>query len=144
MIRQMKMDLTDPCGSCPFRTDWDCHLDPKVADNMVKSVREGNSLACWETVGEYDDNGLPVYSEHEQHCAGALIILEKNRYMPRPPWMRFMQKIGRYRPSLLNMAAPVFGQFYQFVDAMKDTAALDRVAGMMEPVACEARVEEAA
>lgn len=141
MILAMNMDKTDPCESCPFRTDWDCHLNPEVGREMVDTLRAGGSIACWETVADYDDDGNPVYSEHEQHCAGALIMLEKQVYGPQTKWAKWLKKIGRF-PDL-NLQAPVYPSFFLFTQALEDAAALDRVAGMMTPVEFPAREEAA-
>lgn len=137
MIQHTKMTKKEPCETCPFRTDRDVHLNPGIAREMADNLKGGGSQPCWETVEDWDENGVPVYSENEEHCAGALIVLE--RAYQKTAWMKWSAKIGRYDKSQLDMDAPTYTSLYQFELAMKDQFDLDRVAGMMKPVAIPAR-----
>lgn len=134
---QTNMTKTEPCDTCPFRTDRDCHLNPTIASDIAKSLRDGNSQPCWETVEDWDENGVPVYSEQEQHCAGALIVLERS-YL-RTQWMKWSEKLGRYSKARLDMEAPTYRTLYEFETAMKDQYQLDCVADMIQPVPVPAR-----
>lgn len=52
-----------------------------------------------------------------QHCAGALILLEK---MEQPnQMMRWMERIGAYDRTKLDMDAPVFGDTEEFIEAQR-------------------------
>lgn len=56
----------------------------------------------------------------EQHCAGAMIVLEK---MERPnQMMRIAERLGLYDRSKLKMDAPVFEDMEQFIEAQKETS----------------------
>lgn len=133
MIITMNMDLTTPCDSCPFRTDKECHLAPARAEQIANTLKEGGSVPCWETIADYDDQGIPVYDDNEQHCAGALLTMEKS-YAKKTLLMRWMKKIGRYDPEKLDKSVPVFTSVYMFVEAMKERFLLDSVADRMKPV----------
>jgi hypothetical protein len=110
----MKFDLKRPCPACPFRSD----VTPYIRAARVKEierglVREQGTFACHKTVDyeNEDEDGEAEHcpSEGEQHCAGALILLER---IGRPnQMMRIAERLGMYDAGALDIEAPVYGSF---------------------------------
>lgn len=101
----MLYDLTKPCDLCPFRNDEKrLHVHPSRLAEFARG-----EFCCHKT-GEADDEtgGIEPHAK-SQHCAGALIFLEK---MGKPhQMMRISERLGMYDASKLDMGAPVFGSF---------------------------------
>lgn len=100
------MELRAPCPKCPFRTDIEPFLTAARAREIASGLAGGQAtFACHQTTN-HDDDGEHVYSPDEQHCAGALIMLE---HMKRPSqYMRVCERIRCYDHRKLKMDAPVF------------------------------------
>lgn len=113
----MKMTLVRPCPKCPFRTDIKPYLRKGAIDEFKHNMlRRDHTFTCHETQvgpnGEYCDN-LPG----KQHCAGALILLEK---LQKPnQYMRIMERLGFYDRKKLDMKAPVFDSFEEMREAQE-------------------------
>lgn len=111
----MNYDLKRPCAHCPFRTDcpsgW---LGFDRAQEIAESIIDRQqSFPCHETTS-HDDDGERVDTEGEQHCAGAMILLEK---LKRPnQMMRIAERLGMYDHAKLDMTAPVFDTSEEFVE----------------------------
>lgn len=104
----MNYNLTSPCDLCPFRNDSGrLYVDPEVLEGMA-----GGEFCCHKTgeVVEDEEGGSEFRpTEKSQHCAGALIFLEK---IGQPhQMMRICERIGMYDARKLNMNAPVFSSF---------------------------------
>ena len=100
------MDLRGPCDNCPFLTTgagvaltggrW-----REIQDTLV---REQGHFPCHKTV-DYSDDGAGKVTPKSQHCAGALIVLER---IGKPnQWMRIAERLGLYDRTKLKMDAPV-------------------------------------
>lgn len=107
----MKFDLKRPCAKCPFRYDVPGYL--KRAEEIADAVYGlQQTFSCHATV-DYDDDcadgedGFHFPSEDEQHCAGAAIWL---MHMDQP------NRIGTFKPDELDMDAPVFDDWYAFIE----------------------------
>lgn len=108
----MKFNLKKPCANCPFRNDipkqqgW---LGEDRAQGIVDSIIDlQQSFPCHKTT---DLDG--ERSGKEQHCAGALIMLE---HIERPnQMMRISERLGMYDRTQLEMDAPVFDDPVDFV-----------------------------
>lgn len=117
----MKMDLIHPCSQCPFRRDISSYLTQDRAADIVDSIttRQG-TFSCHKTNEfDYDDEGnsIVIETEDTQHCAGAMILLEK---LNQPnQWMRWMERLGMYDRGKLDMNAPVFDSLEDFIEAQK-------------------------
>jgi hypothetical protein len=111
----MHFRMTTPCPKCPFRSDVRPYLRrdraAEIADGLT---RQQGSFSCHLTT-HHDDEGEYVRGAEEQHCAGALIVLER---MHRPnQMMRWMERLGMYRRDKLDMGAPVFSTMREFIAA---------------------------
>ena len=111
----MKYELKNPCGNCPFRSDVRPYLNPGRVEEIGRALVRGE-FPCHKTTvpGPGEDDDL-TDTEDSQHCAGALILLEK---MGRPSqMMRICERLGMYDPSKLNLDAPVFEDLKEMIDA---------------------------
>lgn len=102
----MNFDLKKPCKDCPFRTDNNFILNVDRVDEICHSITAGDqSFTCHKT-SHFDEDGQPYPHKKEQHCAGALIMLEK---MDDPnQMMRVAERCGFYDRTKLDMDSPVF------------------------------------
>lgn len=102
----MKFNLKRPCKDCPFRTDITFYLWTKRVEEICDSITEGDgTFACHKTTS-INDEGETAVTSSSQHCAGALIMLEKNDQPNQ--MMRIMERLGKYDRRLLDMESPVF------------------------------------
>lgn len=97
----MNFDLVRPCKSCPFR------LSEPERDGEQRKIWEGIAKAdhvmpCHCTV-ERDATGVAVEHPAEQHCAGALLILEARA--ERNVAMQTAIESGAYEPARLRRDA---------------------------------------
>lgn len=105
--------MTSPCDNCPFRSD----VKPYIRAARVVEIRqslERSEFPCHKTV-EYDGDGESLRSRDEIHCAGALILLEREGQPSQ--MMRISERLGMYDRSKLNMDAPVYESFEAMVKA---------------------------
>jgi hypothetical protein len=111
---RMNYDLKKPCAHCPFRTDcrpgW---LGRSRAQEIATAITDQQAtFACHETTVEGED-GEQKETNDSQHCAGAMILLEK---INRPnQMMRICERLGLYDRTKLDMDAPVFDTPKEFV-----------------------------
>lgn len=113
----MRMDLTKPCSDCPFRNDRPAYLSVERAEEIIDGLLADKSFTCHKHNDE-DDEGNAVETKDSQHCAGAMILLEK---LNRPnQWMRWMERLGMYDRTNLDMNAPVFDSPEDFIDAQPE------------------------
>lgn len=92
----MYFDLKKPCKDCPFVTGslTNTSLPKERIEGIVSDIREGSTFTCHKTL--YTDKKVP-----EQHCAGALIFLEKEDNPNQ--LMRIAERIGLYDRRKLEM-----------------------------------------
>ncbi len=104
----MNFDLKTPCPNCPFRSDIRPYLT-KARVDQLESDLERCTFTCHKTTVHDGDSGDMKDGPNAQHCAGALILLEKLR---RPSqMMRIAERLGLYDRTKLEMKAPVFDSF---------------------------------
>ena len=113
----MNFDLHRPCASCPFRTDKPFFLPPERRDEIATGLESDMTFSCHMTndfCDEPEDCGCEGVHEtrRSQHCAGAMIVLEKME-MPNQ-LMRICERIGLYDRDRLVMDAPVFDTLDDF------------------------------
>lgn len=102
----MNFNMTKPCSNCPFRTDVEPYLRPSRVEEIVEGITDGDqSFACHKTL-KRDPHGEYAQHDAEEHCGGALILLEK---IERPnQLMRIAERLGLYDRRKLKMSAPVY------------------------------------
>lgn len=111
----MSYALIKPCKNCPFRTDITAYLTPERVDEIEASLIN-SEFPCHKTT-EWGDGDEEDYTPtgSEEHCAGALILLEK---LERPSqMMRICERLGIYDRRKLDMNAPVYDSFEEMRDA---------------------------
>lgn len=106
----MNFNLTKPCVTCPFRTDNSFQLsNGRVREILQAITTQQATFSCHKTVdytGDDAEDSHHIRGPHEQHCAGALILLE---HIEQPnQLMRISERCGGYDRTKLNMDAPVF------------------------------------
>lgn len=112
----MKFNLTTPCKDCPFRKDIAFSLRPERAEEISQALLNDQSFVCHKTV-DYENENEDKDRSKESFCAGALIILEREgrpNYLPR-----IAVAFGELNFNDLDMEAPVYSSFQEFVQAMK-------------------------
>jgi hypothetical protein len=106
----LRYDLTKPCDNCPFRIDVAPYLTRRrVRDLEQDLVGRQATFTCHKTTVPMDDGDSMVDGPNAQHCAGAMILLER---LDQPnQMMRIAERIGYYDRTKLDMKAPVFKTF---------------------------------
>ena len=114
----MNFDLKKPCKGCPFGTNKEAvrHLGEDRAEGIIDSItRMQQSFPCHKTT-IHDEDGELVHSKKEQHCAGALILLEKHNQPNQ--MMRISERLGGgYDRTKLEKDSPVFDEYDEFIEA---------------------------
>jgi hypothetical protein len=89
--------IMSPCSTCPFRTD----IVPFLRKERVREIERSLvhvSFFCHKTTkyNDQDDDDEDVYHPKggEAHCAGALILLEKEGRSSQ--MMRIAERLGLY------------------------------------------------
>lgn len=108
--------LTSPCANCPFRTDIRPYLTPGRVREIQRSL-ERSEFPCHKTVTHENDEGEPVRTGKEVHCAGALILMEHEGTSSQ--MTRIAYRLGMYDPTKLDMTAPVYESFDAMFEAQK-------------------------
>lgn len=117
----MKYDLITPCAQCPFRSD----VRPFIKAERAREILTGNApFACHKTC-DYDGGEEGEITEDTQHCAGVLIILEKENAPHQ--MMRICERIGFYDRRKLRMDAPVYDSIHVCIAAHRKVGARPRV-----------------
>lgn len=115
----MNFDLVRPCKDCPFRSDVRAYLSKRRVREIIDAItRQQGTFSCHKTneFGE-DENGnsRTIETSKTQHCAGALIMLER---LERPnQMMRISERLGFYDRTKLDMDAPVFNSPKEMIAA---------------------------
>jgi len=92
-------------------------MKARVEDLQTDMLDGQMSFTCHKTNQYDDDSGEGIETENSQHCAGALILLEK---LERPnQMMRWMERIGVYNRTKLDMDAPVFDSFEDMIEVQE-------------------------
>lgn len=96
----MKYEMTRPCAECPF-------LKSMAHGFTLKRLRgfASGEFPCHKTAVVEEDGGSFEATRDSQHCAGALIFLEK-RDAPHQ-MMRICERLGLYDRTKLAMDAEV-------------------------------------
>lgn len=97
----MNFDLKIPCKDCPFvkGSSTNVSLAEGRIEGIVQDLRAGMSFTCHKTIQAYTDK--PVV---EQHCAGAMIFLERENHPNQI--MRVAERIGLYDYKKLDIDRP--------------------------------------
>ena len=112
--------LKSPCAKCPFRADIEPYLTRGRVLEIADGLRGYGTFWCHLTTdwGE-DDDGEEAYQPtgREMHCAGALLLMEKEGRQSHP--MQIAERIGLYDPAALRETSPVYPSFYWMARAQR-------------------------
>ncbi len=112
----MKFNLHKPCTDCPFRKDIAFFLPEARRQEIANSLRNDQVFQCHKTSsGEWDDDFNYYPTGDEIHCAGALIIMQKNGEIGANWPLRFAVGLGILNVDALDLGAPVFGTLDEFI-----------------------------
>jgi hypothetical protein len=102
--------LKKPCNNCPFsRTALKGWLGESRSTEIANGLLEGKTFPCHKTTKRNED--MP---DTEQHCAGALIMIEK---MGVPhQMMQIAERLGLYDNKDLQLGADVVDDADEFVN----------------------------
>jgi len=100
----MKFDLKKPCKDCPFikGSSTNTTLEEGRLRGIVEDIQDNDmSFTCHKTLG-YDGK-----EASEQHCAGAMIYLERIGQYGKPNQvMRLAERLGMYKRDELAIDYP--------------------------------------
>lgn len=113
----MKFDLKTPCKDCPFRNDRPGYLRKARARDIANALDPshlggGTTFTCHKTTvhvegDDEDEEDHMIDGPNAQHCAGALIMLEKSGRLEHNQTLRIMARLGAFNPEELDLDAPV-------------------------------------
>ncbi len=107
---------TSPCADCPFRNDRPGYLTQARVREIETTLERGEFYCHKTTVPvEDDEGGERVPTKDSLHCAGALILMEKEGRSSQ--MMRIAERVGMYDASKLDMDAPVYDSFDEMAEA---------------------------
>lgn len=113
----MNYNLKSPCDQCPFlKVGGVKHLGASRAREiaMCMASTPGATFSCHKTVDYGDDE--PREAKGTQHCAGALLFMEKVN--PAGNQMaRIVERLGLYDRTKLDGAELVFDSVTEMVEA---------------------------
>jgi hypothetical protein len=116
----MRFDMKTPCTNCPFRSDVPAYLR-KSRVREIENALVRRTFACHKTTVDHEDedgNCDRIVVQESQHCAGALILLEKTECQSDS--MQFAERLGIYTPDGLDLAAPVYNSFDEMIEAQPE------------------------
>jgi len=121
-VSRKPFGILSPCSNCPFRADIRPYLRKERVREIERSLVRA-SFFCHKTTkhDDVDDESGEYHARGgEAHCAGALILMEKEGRSSQ--MMRIAERLGLYDHTKLDMKAPVFDTF----DAMVKAQAMKR------------------
>lgn len=117
-LSRLHFDMKRPCATCPFRRDVDpvLHLDEISSKRIARMAPDLVKIpwACHATTTKSEE-GRESCNERTQHCAGLLILLEKQG-TPHGPY-QFIKAIDECPVAELDMGAPVFDSLEELEEA---------------------------
>lgn len=118
----MDFDLKKPCPHCPFRNDIKPYLSRDRVEELQSALESGRTFTCHKTTVAGDEDEM-VDGPNAQHCAGALILMEKDTDGD-PGCMaiqlaRIAGRFGLFDPKKLDMDSPVFDSWNDMIEAQE-------------------------
>jgi hypothetical protein len=115
----MNFDLHKPCNGCPFVRESEVrYLGARRAREIARTMAspQGGTFSCHKTVHHDDDTGEYVRNKGEQHCAGALLLMEKVN-SSGTQFVRIMERMGFYDRTKYTGAETVFDTVEEMVES---------------------------
>lgn len=103
MSRPFELNMKKPCKDCPFLKGSSTNrtLHPHRIAGIIEDIRNDKSFTCHKTLPYYGEKS----AKKEEHCAGALIMLEKEDNPNQI--MRIAERVGMYDRTKLDMDADI-------------------------------------
>ena len=114
----MDFSMREPCDKCPFRKDRPAYLRAERAKEICRTLLSGSTFTCHQTTVPDEEDEEMTDGPNAQHCAGALIFLEKQNAPNQ--LMRIAERIGKYHPKRLRAKGTVFASTRAMVEAQPD------------------------
>lgn len=124
-IKNIAYDKTAPCKDCPFKKTSPLHegIGAEVAGMMTKLDEGTLAHTCHMTDPRTDHEDAVNYEGPVQHCAGAMIMMEK---AGKANQAMFLAELNdKYDPTKLEMNAPIFTKkemvqvYYDYLKKLK-------------------------
>jgi len=104
----MRYDLVQPCNNCPFLRSPKFYLNR--SEEIADALLHDSTFSCHKTTTQKNRSNR---HKDAQHCAGALIILEK---IGKPhQLMRIAERLGLYDRNKLKLDADVYDTLEEFI-----------------------------
>ena len=114
----IRFDLRRPCGTCPFlrAVDPRLHLEEISSRRLERMAPDMPTIpwACHSTTTKCEE-GRESCNDRTQHCAGALIVLEKQGTPSGP--RTFVAAIDEIPIADLDLEAPTFDSLDEMHEA---------------------------
>lgn len=110
-------DMTTPCAQCPFRNDRPGYLSAARVEEIRAGLVRGE-FPCHKTtesVESADGECTRRETRLSKHCAGALILMEKEEAPSQ--MIRIAERLGMYDCRGLDMGAPVYENWDEMIEA---------------------------
>jgi hypothetical protein len=106
--KELRYDLTGPCGDCPFRDGVAFHEGIcSSLPTLMSRIDLGDLVHTCHKTHPGADGFNPSYRGPVQHCGGLLAMMSRDATLITGPQARALE-CGRWRPELTDPAAPVF------------------------------------
>lgn len=118
----MKFDLKRPCSGCPFlKLGGVKHLGERRSREIAEMLasHSGGSFPCHKTTVFDEEGGHVLSNPGEQHCAGALLFMEKVNEEATQT-IRIAERLGLYDKDSYSGAELVFDTVEDMVEAHTD------------------------
>jgi hypothetical protein len=124
-VRLLRFDLRSPCADCPFRNDLPINEGTvgTFAENIWSIIRGEFVHSCHKTDPRSDYEPAKDYRGPIQHCAGAMVMMEKSEEPSN--FMLWAEAQGKMKRKRLNLGAPVddiYTTAGRYVDFCKERA----------------------
>jgi hypothetical protein len=126
---KLSYGLKTPCDDCPFRREsthpYSTNAVTEWLTQMINKVNVGHS--CHKTDARADCESAQTYTGPLQHCAGAIIMLRKSRYVMMPEYLCDALFGGDWDFRQMDMAANVY-DFRELVEKIVNTHGIPKEA----------------
>lgn len=101
----MNFNLKRPCADCPFLVSRKFPLHRERQREIALNLLNDLTFTCHKTNTHCEESDDMIETRKSEHCAGALIALEK---IDRPnQLMRISERLGMYDRRKLDMTVKV-------------------------------------
>lgn len=113
----MKFNLKKPCSDCPFRKDVTGFLGEARTKDITDVLKNDGTFACHKTTGLKTGKKVPAIKH--SHCAGAMLLLEKEQGINSNLPLRLAIAFGWLQVDALQGADLIFDTFQEMINHHK-------------------------